>query len=189
MRHFLTESGTHWGNRVMGFVIAALASFVLAGCASCATAPEPVEVIDDAPPPQVEPTPEPVEEKPTVDEFGNPLDPETGRPMSRVVHFDLDKSVLRPDSIRILEGHAGFLSANRDRSITVEGHCDERGTRDYNLALGERRANAVVEFLATSGVSSSQIADVVSYGEERPVDVGSNEEAWAKNRRAVLVYQ
>lgn len=189
MRHFSTKSGTEWGNRVTSFVVALLAGGVLAGCASCAGKPDPVEVIEDAPPPKVEPTPEPVEEKPRVDSEGVWLDPETGRPMARVVHFDLDKAVLKPGDIRVLEGHAGFLSANRDRSIAVEGHCDERGTRDYNLALGERRATAVVEFLTTSGVNRSQIADVVSYGEEQPVDVGSNEEAWAKNRRAVLVYQ
>ena len=177
-----------WGNRVMGFVVAVLAGGVLAGCASCA-GPQPVEVIDDEPAPKVEPPPAPVEEKPTVDEFGNPLDPATGRPLVRVVHFDFDKAVLQPADIRVLEKHAAFLSTNRDRSIAVEGHCDERGTRDYNLALGEKRANAVVEFLTTSGVRRSQIADVVSYGEEKPVDVGSNEDAWAKNRRAELVYQ
>ena len=124
-----------------------------------------------------------------MDEEGVPYDEDTGRPLSRVVHFDFDLAVLRPADIRVLEQHAAFLSTARDRSIAVEGHCDERGTRDYNLALGERRANAVVEFLTTSGVRQSQIADVVSYGEEQPVDVGSNEEAWAKNRRAVIVYQ
>lgn len=188
MRHFSTESGTLWGNRVMGFVGTVLAGCVLAGCASCATAP-PVEVIDDEPAPEVEPPPAPVEEKPTVDSEGVPFDKDTGKPLSRVVHFDYDKALLRPADIRVLEQHAAFLSTARDRSIAVEGHCDERGTRDYNLALGEKRANAVVEFLTTSGVRGSQIADVVSYGEEQPVDVGSNEEAWAKNRRAVLVYQ
>ncbi|MCY3822134.1 MAG: peptidoglycan-associated lipoprotein Pal [Gammaproteobacteria bacterium] len=188
MRHFLPESGTLWGNRVMGFVVAVLAGCVLAGCASCAGQPEqPVEVIEDTPPPEVEPAP--VEEKPRVDDEGVPYDEDSGRPLSRVVHFDFDLAVLRPADIRVLEQHAAFLSTARDRSIAVEGHCDERGTRDYNLALGERRANAVVEFLTTSGVHQSQIADVVSYGEEQPVDVGSNEEAWAKNRRAVIVYQ
>ena len=188
MRHFTTEGENSWGNRAMGFVVAVLAGGVLAGCASCA-GPQPVEVIDDEPAPKVEPPPAPVEEKPTVDNFGNPLDMATGRPLARVVHFDFDRAVLRPADIRVLEKHAAFLSANRDRSIAVEGHCDERGTRDYNLALGEKRANSVVEFLTTSGTRRSQITDVVSYGEEQPVDVGSNEAAWAKNRRAVLVYQ
>ena len=189
MRHFSTASGTLWGNRVMGFVVAVLAAGVLAGCASCA-GPQPVEVIDDEPAPEPAPPPAPVEEKPArVDDEGVPYDEATGRPLSRVVHFDFDKAVLRPADIRVLEQHAAFLSTARDRSIAVEGHCDERGTRDYNLALGEKRANAVVEFLTTAGVRRSQIADVVSYGEEQPVDVGSNEDAWAKNRRAVLVYQ
>ena len=189
MRHFSTESGTLWGHRVMGFVITILAGFVLAGCASCATEPAPVPIPEEEPAPEVAPAPEPEPEGPPTDAEGVWLDPVTGKPMSRVVHFDYDKAVLRPADIRVLEGHAGFLSANRNRSIAVEGHCDERGTRDYNLALGEKRANSVVEFLTTSGVRRSQIADVVSYGEEQPVDVGSNEDAWAKNRRAVLVYQ
>ena len=188
MRHFSTASGTPWGNRVMGFVVALLAGGILAGCASCA-GPQPVEVIDDEPAPEPAPPPAPVEEKPRVDDEGVPYDEVTGRPLSRVVHFDFDKAVLRPADIRVLEQHAAFLSTARDRSITVEGHCDERGTRDYNLALGEKRANSVVEFLTAAGVRRSQIADVVSYGEEQPVDVGSNEDAWAKNRRAVLVYQ
>ena len=172
----------------MGFVVAAFAGCVLAGCASCAGEPDPVPIPEEEPAPEVDPTPPPEPAKP-VDDEGVWLDPETGRPMSRVVHFDYDKALLRPADIRVLEGHAGFLSANRDRSIAIEGHCDERGTRDYNLALGEKRANAVVEFLTSSGVRSSQISDVVSYGEEQPVDVGSNENAWAKNRRAVIVYQ
>jgi peptidoglycan-associated lipoprotein len=173
----------------MGFLVTLLAGAVLAGCASCAGKAPPVEPPVEEAPPTVDPTPPPEVEATPADAEGVWLDSKTGRPMARVVHFDFDKAVLRPADLRVLEGHAGFLSANRNRSIAVEGHCDERGTRDYNLALGEKRANAVVEFLTTSGVRRSQIADIVSYGEEQPVDVGSNEEAWAKNRRAVLVYQ
>ena len=188
MRQILTESGASWGHRVKGLVVALFAGFLLAGCASCASAPEPEPIPEEEPAPEVAATPEPEPEGPPVDGEGVWLG-QDGRPLARVVHFELDKAVLQPADIRVLEQHAAFLSANRNRSIAVEGHCDERGTRDYNLALGERRANAVVEFLTTSGVNRSQIADVVSYGEERPVDVGSNEEAWAKNRRAVLVYQ
>ena len=187
MRHFSTKSES-W-NRVMGFLVAVLAGGVLAGCAACVAKAPPVELPEEETPPVVSVTPDPEPAKPPMDAEGVWLDPETEQPMARVVHFDLDKAVLRPADIRVLEGHAGFLSANRNRSIAVEGHCDERGTRDYNLALGEKRANAVVEFLTTSGVRRSQISDIVSYGEEQPVDVGSNEEAWAKNRRAVLVYQ
>ena len=84
--------------------------------------------------------------------------------------------------------HATFLRNNRDRSIVLEGHCDERGTREYNLALGERRSDAVRSFLTSSGVSPRQI-ETVSYGEERPEDSGHTEASWARNRRAVMIYR
>ena len=87
-----------------------------------------------------------------------------------------------------LELHAKILKRNSDRSLVIEGHCDERGTREYNLALGEQRANAVSSFLRSSGVSSRQL-ETVSYGEEQPSDPGHNESAWSKNRRAVLSYR
>jgi len=77
------------------------------------------------------------------------------------------------------------MKSNLSLKIRIEGHCDERGTREYNLALGEKRANAVAEILALNGISSNRIF-TVSYGEERPVSEGSNESAWSKNRRAVL---
>ena len=96
--------------------------------------------------------------------------------------------MLKPRDLRTLERHADFLRANRNRSIMVEGHCDERGTREYNLALGERRSNAVRSFLMSDGVRDGQI-ETVSYGEERPVDVGHDESAWSKNRRAELIYR
>ena len=124
---------------------------------------------------------------PTHDADGVPLDPETGQPLARVVYFDYDRSVIAPADLRVLERHADHLLES-GRSIRIEGHCDERGTREYNLALGERRANAVATFLTVSGVRRSQLPQIVSYGEERPEATGSTETAWAKNRRAVLVY-
>jgi len=83
--------------------------------------------------------------------------------------------------------HGEYLAANRNTTITVEGHCDERGSREYNMALGERRANTVKRFLEAQGVSGRQ-ASIISYGEERPATTGHDEQAWAENRRAVLVY-
>ena len=84
--------------------------------------------------------------------------------------------------------HADYLRDFRNRSIVIEGHCDERGTREYNLALGERRAQAVQSYLTSAGVRASQI-DTVSYGEERPEDPGHDESAWSKNRRAEMTYR
>jgi peptidoglycan-associated lipoprotein len=123
----------------------------------------------------------------SVDASGNPINPQTGVALTRVFYFDYDKAVLQPESLAILEQHAAFLKASPDRRVTIDGFTDERGTREYNLALGERRADAVATFLVSQGVRRSQI-DVVSYGEERPADPGHSESAWAKNRRAELVY-
>lgn len=106
----------------------------------------------------------------------------------QLVYFDFDRSSIRTDSYAVLDKHADFLSKNPSQSIVVEGHCDSRGTPEYNIALGERRAKAVETYLQNAGVSAYQIS-VVSYGEEKPVVMGSSEEAFAKNRRGVLVYQ
>ena len=103
------------------------------------------------------------------------------------VYFDFDKSNIRPDAYDILDAHAAFLSANPSASVRLEGHADERGTREYNLALGERRGNAAANYLTAKGASSSQI-QVVSYGEERPLAEGHSESSWAQNRRVELKY-
>ncbi|MCK4939270.1 MAG: peptidoglycan-associated lipoprotein Pal [Rhodospirillaceae bacterium] len=102
------------------------------------------------------------------------------------VHFDFDKYNLLPEARYTLQQQAAWLAANEGVSITVEGHADERGTREYNLALGERRAQATADYLMVLGVSKGRV-QTVSYGKERPEDPGSNEAAWAKNRRAVSV--
>ncbi len=104
------------------------------------------------------------------------------------VFFAFDKSDLTPDSRRTLERQAAWLKQWSNQRLTVEGHCDERGTREYNLALGERRANAVKDYLVAQGVSASRLS-TISYGKERPVVLGSNEAAWAQNRRGVSVPQ
>ncbi|MDP5141191.1 peptidoglycan-associated lipoprotein Pal [Rheinheimera baltica] len=103
------------------------------------------------------------------------------------IYFDFDKATVRPEFIETLQAHGAFLTANPSVRITVEGHSDERGTPEYNIALGERRAVAVVQYLQNLGVSSGQIS-TVSYGEEKPVDMSRSEAGFAKNRRAVLVY-
>ena len=181
--------------KTLGLMAVALACSVLAGCPMLAVKDmDPDEAIvedpglaenqvtrslprDQAPP----------EQAPTHDEEGVPLDPMTGQPLARIVYFDFDQSVIARADLRVLERHAAYL-VDSGRSIRIEGHCDERGTREYNLALGERRANAVATFLTVSGVRRSQLPQIVSYGEERPDAIGSTEQAWAENRRAVLVY-
>ena len=103
-----------------------------------------------------------------------------------VIFFDTDRFNIDSADAAALQTQARYLATYPQISITVEGHADERGTREYNLALGERRANSAKNYLVSIGVDASRIA-TVSYGKERPVALGSNEEAWARNRRAVSV--
>lgn len=102
------------------------------------------------------------------------------------VFFDFDKSNIRPDQRATLEKQAAWLKTYPQVKLTIEGHCDERGTREYNLALGERRANSVKDFLVALGINPDRL-QTISYGKERPVALGHNEEAWAQNRRGVSV--
>lgn len=107
--------------------------------------------------------------------------------MELVIHFDYDAAVIRPEDMSALERHAAFLVENTGWRVRIEGHCDDRGSERYNLALGERRANAVRQMFFDKGISNSRM-DVVSYGEERLAKEGTNEEARAANRRAVIIH-
>jgi peptidoglycan-associated lipoprotein len=102
------------------------------------------------------------------------------------IHFDFDKYNIRPGDADILKENAALLKKYSKVKIQIEGHCDERGTIEYNLALGERRANNTKKYLVSLGVSADRIS-TISYGKEKPLDPGHNEEAWAKNRRAHIV--
>ena len=106
---------------------------------------------------------------------------------SQTIYFAFDNSTIARDYEEILAAHAAYLSKNPSLKVTVEGHADERGTPEYNIALGERRANAVAKYLQALGVQADQIS-IVSYGEEKPLLMGQSEDVYAKNRRAVLVY-
>jgi len=104
-----------------------------------------------------------------------------------IIYFDFDISTISEQFASVLDAHAKFLSANSDVNVLIEGHADERGTPEYNIALSERRAKAVVTYLENMDVSSAQLS-VVSYGEEKPMVKDRSEEAFSKNRRAVIVY-
>ena len=118
---------------------------------------------------------------------GDPLQDPNSLLSKRVVYFDFDKAEIKFEAREIIEAHARYLSDNPSVRIVVEGHCDERGTREYNLGLGERRAKAVQQVMSLLGVSSSQL-ELVSYGEERPASMGHDEGAWALNRRVEFIY-
>jgi peptidoglycan-associated lipoprotein len=102
------------------------------------------------------------------------------------IHFDFDKYDIRPGDAEILKGNAALLKKYPKMKIQIEGHCDERGTVEYNLALGERRANSAKKYLISLGIPERSIS-TISYGKEKPLDPGHNEEAWAKNRRDHMV--
>lgn len=107
--------------------------------------------------------------------------------VAKTFYFEFDSSVLKPEARAALIAHAEYIR-NNDESVRLEGHADERGSREYNMALGERRANSVRDFLVLQGVDASAI-ETVSYGEERPAQNGSSEYAWSQNRRVELKYQ
>jgi peptidoglycan-associated lipoprotein len=106
---------------------------------------------------------------------------------TKVVYFDYDSSTISDEDRAIIKAHAGYLSQHPDIKVTLEGNTDERGTREYNIGLGERRANAVKQMMLLMGVSDQQIT-TVSYGEERPAALGHDESAWHLNRRVEIVY-
>ncbi|RYY45098.1 MAG: peptidoglycan-associated lipoprotein Pal [Sphingomonadales bacterium] len=106
--------------------------------------------------------------------------------VSDTINFDLDQYDIDARARQILDSQAQWLTQYQNTRITLEGHADERGTREYNLALGDRRANAAKNYLAARGVSPSRIT-TISYGKERPIALGSDEASWAQNRRAVTI--
>lgn len=108
--------------------------------------------------------------------------------LSRLVFFDFDDFTVKPEFMPVLEGHARFLSADRQRRVVLEGHTDERGGREYNLALGQKRADAVRRSLVLLGVNEAQL-ESVSFGKEKPANTGSDEEAHRQNRRVELSYR
>jgi peptidoglycan-associated lipoprotein len=108
--------------------------------------------------------------------------------VARIVYFDYDSYAIKPEFQSLIESHARFLKANGARHVVVEGHTDERGGREYNLALGQRRAEAVRRALGLLGINDNQI-EAVSFGKEKPAVQGNDEAAWAQNRRAEIAYR
>jgi len=102
------------------------------------------------------------------------------------IHFDFDKAEIRPGDAQMLDTNANWLREHPDQLVLIEGHCDERGTAEYNLALGDRRAKSTMNYLASRGVSTNRMS-MISYGEERPVCTEKNEACWSKNRRAMFL--
>lgn len=161
-------------------LVALILTFLFVGCAKEEPPPPTAEVqprpaAPPPPPPPPAPAPGPSITQQAFQEFQN-----------QDIYFDFDKYDLRPDARTALDRKVTFLNQNSSVRSQIEGHCDERGTNEYNLALGERRANAAKQYLTTAGISAGRLS-TISYGEERPLDPGHNEAAWARNRRAHFV--
>lgn len=122
---------------------------------------------------------------------GTEIDPNSlaaKAPLERVIYFDYNQAELRPEFLTIVTQHGRFLAENPAATVRLEGHTDERGSREYNIALGEDRAKTVSRMLQLQGVGSTQLR-TISYGEELPVDEAHNSDAWAKNRRVNVIYE
>lgn len=195
-----------WGSALYVAPLLALSLF-LVGCPKrpatmAASAPAPgVTVAPPAPaapapapatpaPPPAAPAPPPVAVAPPPGGTPTPAPPVPPRPSEfmananlKDIFFDFDKYDIKPEAARILDANAAWLKANPRNLVLIEGHCDERGTAEYNLALGERRAKSTMNYLVGQGVPASTIT-VISYGKERPVCTEKTEACWAKNRRA-----
>lgn len=124
----------------------------------------------------------PVDVAPTDGSLAGPAN------VSKIVFFDYDSYVIKPDAQPIIEAHAKFLRANGNRRVALEGHTDERGGREYNLALGQRRAEAVRRALGLLGVGDNQL-EAVSFGKEKPAATGTGESVWSQNRRVEISYR
>ena len=178
-------------NKTLATTIALATAALMAGCASSVKLDEPAPVENRSGTPVAggsgqpagggKTTSTPQTQVTTVDLSKQP----SAATIGRIVYFDFDSFVLKDEFKPVVEGNAKQLAGNRSKRIVIEGHTDERGGREYNLALGQKRAEAVVKSLALLGVADTQM-EAVSFGEERPAMQGSDEAAWAKNRRAEL---
>ena len=164
---------------------------VLAGCASQETKEQPSAAVEErkpsvepAKPPVKEPVAKPIVQKPIV---ANPLKDPGNILSKRSVYYDYDSAVIKDEYKPLVTAHARYLTQNRSAKMTIQGNTDERGSREYNIALGQRRADTVKRMMLLLGATESQI-ETVSFGKEKPRNMGHDEAAWAENRRDDVVY-
>ncbi|OON63696.1 peptidoglycan-associated lipoprotein [Massilia sp. KIM] len=169
----------------VAFIVSAAS--LLAACSSTKLNETPVVEKSPEPAP-VAAQPDTREVKPVETATVDPLNDPKGVLANRSIYFDFDSFVVRDDGRPVVENHSAYLTKNTQRKILIQGNTDERGGTEYNLALGQKRAEAVRRAMGTLGVADGQM-EAVSLGEEKPKATGSNEAAWAENRRADIVYQ
>ncbi|NIM70441.1 MAG: peptidoglycan-associated lipoprotein Pal [Xanthomonadales bacterium] len=164
-------------------LLALIVAIAVAACQTTEPEPEPVEqVTEEAPEVVTEAAPDPRD-------YSDPRNFDNAESLlsKRVIYFDFDKSDVKAEYRDIVAAHAAYMASHGSARVTLEGHADERGTREYNLGLGERRGNSVNGLLSAGGATGNQL-NVVSYGEERPVCRVSDEDCWWQNRRVEIVY-
>ncbi len=159
---------------------------LLTACSSTKLADTPV--VEKSPAPVAQPAADPRDVRPVETGSVDPLNDPQGVLAKRSVYFDYDSFVVREDGKPVVANHSGYLTKNGARKVLIQGNTDERGGTEYNLALGQKRAEAVRRSMSSLGVSENQM-EAVSLGEEKPKATGSDEAAWAENRRADIVYQ
>lgn len=172
-------------NTTWRILLALVIAVAISACKTTEPEPEPV----------TEPEPAPVVEEVTTAAAPDPHDYTDARNFDnsesllskRIIYFDFDKSDVKSEYRAIVAAHAAYVSSHGSARVTLEGHADERGTREYNIGLGERRGNAISGLLSAAGAMGSQL-DTVSYGEERPVCRVSDEDCWWQNRRVEIIY-
>lgn len=169
----------------MRWLMAIMIAIAIAGCQPKPKPTEPAPV-EEGPTTQPTVTTEAAPDPQDYTDVRNFENPESLL-SKRVIYFDFDRSVVKPEYRPVLAAHAAYLAAHSGARVTLEGHADERGTREYNLGLGERRGNAAMGLMSAQGARGNQL-NVVSYGEERPVCRVSDEDCWAQNRRVEIVY-
>ncbi|MBS1216976.1 MAG: OmpA/MotB domain containing protein [Proteobacteria bacterium] len=176
------------------YLIAVITTAFLAACSSTPTKEQDAAAVEDRggaaasqqqqPPRTTGPTTTPLDPKGVS---GNPLKDPANILSKRSVYFELDSNIVKEEFKPMVSAHARYLQQNRGVKMTVQGHADERGSREYNLALGQRRADAVKQMMQLLGAQSEQV-ETISFGEEKPKATGHDEKSWAENRRADLVY-
>lgn len=179
------------------FLIGVSVALLLGACASKET-PKEIKVEDRSPPvtsttsttnppstqgTQGQQTGTTLSNRPLVDPLKDPNNPLS----KRVIYFEYDKDAVKGEFASLVQAHAAYLSQNRNRKVRLEGHADERGSREYNMALGQRRADAVRKASAVLGVGNERM-ETISFGEDKPKSSGHDEAAWAQNRRVEIVY-
>ena len=168
-----------WSPRIIALALAVALAVTGAGCAKKPAKTEPVPPASTTPTPAPTPPPTPA---PAPTPAPEPPKPAVTAGDLQVIHFGYDSFQLDDAARAALDANAKLLRDNPDLSVSVDGHCDERGTVEYNQALGQKRAEAVQQYLSDQGIPSTRFR-VISYGKERPIDEGHDEGAWAKNRR------